>query len=64
MHQMLLYLQECADRVMSKKIAEAVFECSFFFIQKGLTVRRQCGIKKSFFFRCFGDCQEIVRTYS
>ena len=61
MHQMLLYLQECADRVMSKKIAEVVFEC--FLIQKGLTVRRQRVIKKSCFFCCFGDCQ-IVRTYS
>ena len=48
MHQMLLYLQECADRVMSKKIAEVVFEC--FLIQKGLTVRRQRVIKKSCFF--------------
>ena len=34
MHQMLLYLQECADRVMSKKIAEAVFECSFFYTKR------------------------------
>ena len=27
MHQILLYLQDCADLVMSKKIAEVEFEC-------------------------------------